>query len=350
MTEPTLDWHDLGTPQGKGWSDQDTVRRYDRLPARAEGMVPEIVWDLSRNASGLFSRFRTDATAIAARWTLGLEQLAMTHMPATAVSGLDLYAEDENSRSRWVGVGHPETFPDVTYQLATDLDAGERIYTVYFPLFNNLERVEIGLPHGSSFELLPAREEAPIVYYGTSIIHGASASRPGMSLTAQLGRRLDRTFINLGFSGNGKMEIELAQLIAEIDAAVYVIDCLPNMDAALLRERALPFLQALRAARSETPILLVEDRTFTNAWIMAGRRDHHAASRAEICRAYEAMIAAGDTNIHYLEGAGLLGTDDDATVDSSHPTDLGFARMADTLAPILQHLLTGQSSPYNRPE
>lgn len=338
MTDPqSIDWHDLGEPQGKGWT--DTTRRYDRLPERAHGLVPEIVWDLSRNSNGLFSRFRTDATTINARWTLGLEQLAMPHMPATSVSGVDLYAEDESGCLRWVGVGQPETFPHVEVELATGLDAGERVYTVYFPLFNNLEQIEIGLPLGSSFELIPADDVKPIVYYGTSIIHGASAFRPGMALTSILSRRLDRTVMNLGFSGNAKMELELAQLIGEIDAALYVIDCLPNMDATQIEERALPFLNALREARPTTPILLIEDRTFTNAWIMADRRERHATSRAALSAAFDARIATGDTNLHYLQGDGLLGGDDDATVDSSHPTDLGFVRMADILTPILQHLL-----------
>ena len=332
-----IDWHDLGEPQGKGWT--NTARRYDRLPERAQGLVPEIVWDLSRNSNGLFSRFRTNATTIRARWTLGLEQLAMPHMPATSVSGVDLYAEDETGRSRWVGVGQPETFPEVEVELATGLDAGERIYTIYFPLFNNLEQIEIGLPAGSSFELVPADDAKPIVYYGTSIIHGASASRSGMALPSILSRRLGRTVMNLGFSGNAKMEVELAHLIGEIDAALYVIDCLPNMDSVQIEKRALPFLNALREARPGTPILLIEDRTFTNAWIMADRRARHATSRAALTAAFDARIALGDTNLHYLEGASLLGNDDDATVDSSHPTDLGFARMADILTPIFTKLL-----------
>ncbi|MGI8484048.1 MAG: SGNH/GDSL hydrolase family protein [Thermomicrobiales bacterium] len=338
MTDlPSIDWHDLGEPQGKGWT--NTVRRYDRLPERAHGLVPEIVWDLSRNSNGLFNRFRTNATTIRARWTLGLEQLAMPHMPATSVSGVDLYAEDETGHSRWVGVGQPETFPHVDVELATGLDAGERIYTIYLPLFNNLERIEIGLPSGSSFEMLPADDVKPVVYYGTSIIHGASASRSGMALPSILSRRLGRTVMNLGFSGNAKMEVELAQLIGEIDAALYVIDCLPNMDSVQIEERALPFLNALREARPTTPILLIEDRTFTNAWIMADRRDRHATSRAALTAAFDARLALGDTNLHYLEGASLLGNDDDATVDSSHPTDLGFVRMADILTPIFTKLL-----------
>lgn len=335
---PTLDWHDLGTPHGKGFT--DTLRPYDRLPARAEAMVPEAVWDLSRMASGLFTRFRTDATTIAVRTTLGLPDLGMTHMPPTAVSGVDLYADTPDGVSRWVAVSHPATFPVVEALLLDGIDAGERDYTLWFPLFNRVESAEIGLTPGASFTLLPEDETPPVVYYGTSIIHGASASRPGMTVTAQLSRRLGRRVLGLGFSGNGKMEVELAELIAEIPAAVYVIDCLPNMDADLVEERALPFLEALRAKRPETPIVLVEDRTLENAWVYAVEREKHAARRGALRAAFETLRERGDTRIALVPADGLLGTDGDATVDRSHPTDLGFHRQADVLEPVLREILS----------
>ncbi|MGC4105218.1 MAG: SGNH/GDSL hydrolase family protein [Thermomicrobiales bacterium] len=340
-TLPTLDWHDLGTPHGKGFT--DTLRPYDRLPGRAEALVPEAVWDLSRMASGLFTRVRTNATTIAVRYTLGLPELGMTHMPPTAVSGIDLYADtpDGDTHSRWIAVAHPATFPNVEALLADGIDAGERDFTLWFPLFNRVESAEIGLTPGASFTLLPEDETPPIVYYGTSIIHGASASRPGMTVSAQLSRRLGRRVLGLGFSGNGKMEVELAELIAEIPAAVYVIDCLPNMDADLVAERALPFLEALRAKRPDTPILLVEDRTLEHAWVVALEREKHAARRAELRAAYDAMIAQGDTHITLIPAEGLLGTDGDGTVDCSHPTDLGFFRQADILEPVLRSLIDG---------
>jgi hypothetical protein len=337
---PALTWHDLGTPHGKGFS--DTLRPYDRLPGRAEGMVPDIVWDLSRMASGLFTRFRTDATTIAVRYTLGLPELGMTHMPPTAVSGVDLYADDANGVSRWVAVSHPAAFPEVEAALVADADPGERDYTLWFPLFNRVEAAEIGVNEGASFTILPEDETPPVVYYGTSIIHGASASRPGMALPAQLSRRLRRRVLGLGFSGNGKMETELAELIAEIPAAIYVIDCLPNMDADLVRERALPFLEALRAARPSTPIVVVEDRTLEDAWLHAIEREKHDARRRELRAAFDAMRERGDTRITLLPHDGLLGTDGDATVDRSHPTDLGFYRMADVLEPVLRAILTTQ--------
>lgn len=330
-------WHDLGEPEGKGF--RDTIRKYDRLPGRAEPRVPEIVWNLSRNSSSLYSRFRTNSRSIRARWRIEGETLALSHMPATAVSGLDLYGESEVGTSRWVGVGHPTNLGVNQAIIAEDLDGQTRHYTVYFPLFNNLESIQIGVDPDATFEPVAPDATAPVVYYGTSIIHGASASRAGMALPAQLGRRLRRPLIGLGFSGNGKMEVEIAEHLGEIDAAVYVIDCLPNMDHDLVRERTVPFMNALRALRPETPILLVEDRTFTNAWAIPARQDLHRLKRHQYRSAFDSLIATGDNNLHYLDHSGLLGDDDESTVDSSHPTDLGFRRMADVLEPSIRALL-----------
>mgnify|MGYP003725804593 CR=1 FL=1 len=44
-------------------------------------------------------------------------------------------------------------------------------------------------------------------------------------------------------------------------------------------------------------------------------------------------------NLLYLEGENQLGDDGEATVDSSHPTDLGFMRMADAFEPVLRQAL-----------
>lgn len=332
--QPPLQWHQPGEPEGKGWT--DTVERYHRLPGRARGRIPDVVWDLSTHSSSLLTRFRTDSRRIAARWTVGLPELGRWHMGAAAVSGLDLYGRDAVGALRWLGTPHPTTFPTNEDTMVEGLDGVDREYVAYLPLFNVLERLEIGVEPRARFEIVPAPGDQPIVYYGTSIIHGAAASRPGMAVPAQLGRRLGRSVIGLGFSGNGKMELELARLIAEIDAALYVVDCLPNMEAGLITERALPFVTELRARRPQVPVLLVEDRTFANAWARPAMQERHRASRAALAAAYR---AADDLGIHYLSGAVLLDAGGEDTVDGSHPTDVGFGRMTDVLAPAISNLL-----------
>src|SRR5205823_1560113 len=95
----------------------------------------------------------------------------------------------------------------------------------------------------------------------------------------------------------------------------------------------------LRKARPQTPIVLVEDRSFANAAVLASLRRHQADSRAMLEKAYQKMSAEGVVSLHYLPGGKLLGEDGEATVDGSHPTDLGFARQADAMQPLLASLL-----------
>ena len=161
-----------------------------------------------------------------------------------------------------------------------------------------------------------------------------------MCYPAILGRWLERPAINLGFSGNGQMEPEIADLLAELDPAAYVLDANPNMTAALITERAEAFVRKLRAAHPRTPIVLVEDRSYTNSPLMPGQRQGQAAKRAALRAAYDRLVAAGVKGLVYVEGEHLLGDDGEACVDGSHPSDLGMFRMADALEPVLKGLGT----------
>jgi hypothetical protein len=325
-------WHDVRDwgVEGKGWG--DTQRYFDRFPSKAEKTVPPPVWDLSRHSAGMLVRFETDAPAIHARWTVLKPTLALPHMPATGVSGLDLYARDERGRDRWLAVPKP-TQQRMEVKLVDRVDplpgGQRRLYTVYLPLYNGTESLEIGVDPKASFQGVAPRKTAPIVFYGTSILHGACASRPGLAFPAILGRRFDRPTINLGFSGNGRMEPEVVGLLAELDPWLYAIDCLPNMSAEQVADRTEPLVRRLREAHPATPILLVEDRTFASAPFLAASREGHAARRAAFRKSYEKLVAGGEKRLGYLEGESLLGQDGEATTDGSHPNDLGMLRYSD---------------------
>jgi hypothetical protein len=313
-------------------------RFYDRLPAKAESVVRDAVWNLSRDSAGMLVRFKTDSPEIHVRYQLFRERLAMSHMPATGVSGVDLYGRDAAGTWRWAAVARP-TAQGVKAKLIDGLDGSEREYTLYLPLYNGIDSLQIGVPTGVKFQPIAPRKKKPIVFYGTSITHGACASRPGMPHPAILGRRLNLPIINLGFSGNGKMEAEVGSLLCELSAAAYVIDCLPNMDGTQVSERAVPLVRQLREAQPEAPIILVEDRTFTNAWIRESRRQHHAQSRAQLRKAFGQLQKSGTSELYYLEGENLLGKDSEGATDGSHPSDLGFMRQADAFEPILREVL-----------
>ena len=341
--EPALTWHDVTTwgVEGRAFGEMERKRWFDRFPAVADGKVTSAVWGLSRDSAGMMVRFKTDAAEIWADYTLAKERLAGANMTAIGASGIDLYARDDAGKWRWVGVTRPDK-KIVRQQIIAGLKPGFREYAAYLPLYNGVENLALGVAPGAKFEPLTPRSEKPIVFYGTSITHGASASRPGMVHTAILGRRFDLPVVNLGFSGNGRMDAAVGELLVKIDAAVFVIDCLPNMAAADVRQKCIPLVQQLRAARPNTPIVLVEDRRNTNSWILPARDKHHTDNHAALRECFDSLKKSGVTALHYLAGDDLLGHDGEGATDGSHPNDLGFVRQADLFEPVLRTALAGR--------
>lgn len=337
---PGLVWHraaDWGV-EGRALPEAKRLRWFDRLPATAQNRVTAKVWTLSRDSAGMLVRFRTDASTLWVDYTLLRGPNAGANQTAIGASGVDLYARDGAGRWRWVGVTRP-TSPHVRQELASGLAPGARDYALYLPLRNGVEELTIGVPADAKFEGLPPRATKPIVFYGTSITHGASASRPGMTHVAILGRRLDRPVVNLGFSGNGHMDAAVGEVLTQIDAAIYVIDCLPNMNPASVREKCPPLVRQLRAARPGTPIVLVEDRRKPNVWVLPARDRFHSENHAALRECFEKLQREGVTGLYYLPGDALLGDDAEATTDGSHPSDLGFVRQADVFEPLLRQIL-----------
>jgi lysophospholipase L1-like esterase len=338
----TFRWYDISQygVEGKGW--EKTREYYDRLPAAAENIVRDKVWALSRNSSGMCFRFVTDAESIGARWNLINSELALVHMPSTGVSGLDLYVK-EDGRWRWLGYGRASRAGENTKLIVNGkLRPGRREYLLYLPLYNGVNKVEIGLPPTAEFAPASSYPEGtrPIVFYGTSITQGGVASRPGMAYPAILGRTLGVPTINLGFSGNGQAEPEMATLLAELNPSVFVLDPLPNLSPSQVGERMPPLIRTLRDAHPTTPIVLVESILYVDSpYVEEGRGRRCRESNAALAAIYEQLIANGEKNVLYIKAQNLLGEDGEDTVDGTHPTDLGFSRMAKGMEPVLRAAL-----------
>ena len=332
--------------EGQAWPDE-VSEPYDRLPGRAQKTVREAVWNLSRHASGLKIRFRSNSEEIIVRYKVKLRK-AMDHMPATGVSGMDLYAKDSDGGILWCN-GRREFSDTITYRFGSLRpndkyhDMG-REYRLDLPLYNSVEWMEIGVSEDTYFEPLPVRQEKPIVIYGTSIAHGACASRPGMAWTNILSRKMDRPLINLAFSGNGRLEKELIDLLVEIDAKVYVLDCLPNLtrekiyDDAELETRILNSVRQLRKERPDTPILLTEHAGYTDGFINPERLRSYTRVNKIQKAIFEKLQKEGISNLHYLT-YDEIGLELDDMVDGTHPNDLGMMHYAESYETKLRDVL-----------
>lgn len=233
------------------------------------------------------------------------------------------------------------------------MDPDMREYLLYLPLYDGIDSIYIGTATDALLTppatTLPDTSR-PIVMYGTSILQGGCANRPGMAHTNILTRRLNREVINLGFSGNGQLDLEIADIIAAVpDPGLIVMDCVPNVNVEQIDTLLVPFYNIIRAKHPDVPILFVEDPLFPHIRFDKEARKQVTTLNALWKKRYE-QLAAKDPNLHYLPADHIIGTDYEATVDGLHFTDLGFLRYADLLEPIIRRIALPEIKTEPAPE
>ena len=248
--------------RGHAFSDGPT---YTRLPFAAKDVVRSVVWGESTQPAGLFIQFATDASCIFVNYTLKSSHTSMWHFPSTGMAGVDLYGWDAgNSTWRWTGTSSP-SYPNTVGKLASLTCKGgckERVYRLHLPTYAAVSSLSFGVNNSTKVFKTDSSQISstkPIVWYGTSILQGGVASRPGQVNTHIVSRALQTEIFNFGFSGNGIMELSVAQFLAQINCSMFIIDCNPNMNSSLITERTAPLVQYLRShGHAQTPIVLSE--------------------------------------------------------------------------------------------
>ncbi len=319
----------------------DEKRVYTRLPDSLKGKIRDELWSLGQNTAGMAVRFRTDARQISVRWK-NRSVFNMNHMTATGIRGLDLYCLQDNDEWIFVNSAKPMERLANKSKIIENLDGKEHEYMLYLPLYEGIDSLEIGVEETAIISkprvALPV-EAKPVVWYGTSITQGGCASRPGMAATNIVERRLNRVVVNLGFSGNGRLDPEVAEIMAKHDAGLYIMDMLPNCTSDLINEKIERFYSILRKAHPDTPILLVENPIFPPTRFDLDMRKKINEKNATLAKFYKKFRASGDKNVYLVSSAGMIGKDNEGTVDGIHFTDLGFERCADYMTPIIKRRL-----------
>ena len=289
------------------------------------------------NTSGGRVRFQTDSKVIAIKAEIG-EPCHMNHISDTGSRGFDLYAapagraEDINFKKTMVSSG-------IIYNVSYEFDdCLFRDITINFPLYNDVKSLCIGLDRDCTLtKAMPYAIEKPVVFYGSSVTQGACASRPGVNFPALLSRWLDINFINLGFSGNDRGEEALAHYIASIDMSVFVYGYGYNTPTVEHYEKThYPFYEIIRKNKPNLPIIIISTPICPNLKNKENM-DFLSKVREIAIKSYERAKKNGD-NVYFIDGLTLL-ENPEATVDSTHPTDLGFYEMAKKIYPVLKAVL-----------
>lgn len=314
---------------------------YQRLDSTQDRALTPAVKNLSKHSSGIAVLFETNSTYISAKWNLR-RGLYHANIPPICHSGLDLYAWN-NGKWQWVGVGRPGDKDTANANtLISNMDGQMRQYMLYLPTYNEITALQIGVaPEAELRRTANPKIDTThrMVIYGSSILQGASASRAGMSYSSILQRRTGWDVVNLGFSGNGKMEFPVAELLAEMPASLFVLDCIPNPTVEEVKERAYPFIKHLLDKRPEVPVLLVETVKRENGYFDQKIGQVTVDKNKAIREAYTKLKSEGYKQLYYLSADNLIGQDHEATIDGVHLTDLGFMRQVEAMMPQLQKLM-----------
>ena len=310
----------------QGILEPNSSRKYQfqRFPQKYKDLVRKEVWDFSENSAGISVSFSSNSSKLLIRWTLK-NHFKMHHMTDVGVNGFDLY-QKKNNKWYFISTAIPNDLQNETC-LFKGFQNELRHYRVHFPLYNTLTDLELGVDSNSSIKIIN-KNGPPLIFYGTSITQGGCASRPGLAYTNIISRKLNRNCINFGFSGNGHLEISIAHILAKIDKAIFIIDCMWNIDEKILHENTQPFINALRSKtkKFKSPIIFQEqylsnlnhpDKKFIKSVIKK-----NIALKKQI----DNEKHKGSKNLYLIEQDGCINKDSEATVDGVHFNDLGFER------------------------
>ena len=305
-----------------------------RIPESVVKTLPNLQ-GLSRCTAGGAVRFRTNSKYVAVK-IKGIFA-DMNHMPRNGGAGVDIY---ELNDGKW-------TFRGVTGPSSDDArnkgsfealvkrsgNGQMRDYLINLPLYSRVDSMQIGLePHAELAKCTPWKVDKPILFYGSSITQGGCASHPGNNYPSILCRELSAEQINLGFSGNAKGEAAVAEAIAGLKLAAFVMDYdhnAPNDEH--LKKTHAEFFRIIRKAQPDLPILILT------------RGDWPNPKRTAVIRAtYDAAVKAGDKHVYFVDGKEYFAHLPDpglALVDGCHPSDFGFYLMYEKVLPVLKKAL-----------
>ncbi len=324
----------------------DTPTRYSRLPAALHDSVRQELWDLSLCSSGLALRFATDSPRIGLKYNL-LRNFHMNHMTDAGIKGADLYILNHDSVWSHVNSVRPiirdDSLLTVETKMVDNLDGDMHEYMLYLPLYDGVTDLWLKVaPEATVTSGDPAlMPDTPrIVAYGTSIMQGGCASRPGMTSSNIISRRLGKQVVNLGFSGNAKLDPPLARAMAAMDGVeAYIIDPVPNCTLGMCDTLTYDFVKIIAQAHPRTPIIMVAGLIYPYAAYDSHFKQYLPEKNDAFRRNYQILKDEGYDNLIFVEADDLLGDDHEGTVDGIHLTDVGFRIYSDVLTPVIRRAL-----------
>lgn len=321
----------------------NSLTPYTRIPKYLKDSVRPELWERAQCSSGMGIRFATNSKRIGVRYNL-LWNTHMVHMADTGLKGTDLYRLSDDGVWEYVNTNRPYKKDSIQSKIYVEnLDGDMREFMIYLPLYDGINWLEVGVDEDAVItkpNIDNPRAKKKVVFYGTSILQGGCSTRTGMVATNMIQRDLNCECVNIGISGEGKMDLCMARAMATIkDVSAYVIDPIPNCTKMMCDTLTYGFIKTLRTLRPEVPIVMVEGPIYPYAKFDSFFKKYLPEKNEAFRKNYEILKKEDPKNLYYITAEGLAGYDNEGTVDGIHFTDIGFRRYADKLILVLRPLV-----------
>ena len=339
ISAQSLEWIDGSELNVCGHTIRNAENPYSRIDAKAYGFENNAIIRYSRYSSGLYIMFKTNSSQVAVDWTLVSPKLRFNMTPIVQL-GVDLYVK-QDGEWRFCSTGRVSANSNVTnYKktLVRNMDNSEKEFMLYLPLWNEVSALKIGVDSDANIEAAPSPYRYRVVTYGTSTLHAASPSRPGIAPLARLSRMLGVDFVNFSYSGQGKMEPESAKVLADCQTDAIVCYCFGNTTPTEIEERIDSFVEQVVSAHPDKAIIFLPPFLYNPNNVDLVKREYSIKKRETIARKM-AVLTKKYKNLYYIDIKDACGLDNEASIDNSHPNDLGFERILHSYGPEIAKIL-----------
>lgn len=303
---------------------------YHRLPKEVRQKCSKSLLYLENNLSGGRVRFKTNSKRLGIKVWLKNSDL-IYNFSYIGFCGIDSYIEKADGSLDFLGVCCPQIYKKKA-KAEFSLTGKDEEIILYLPLYNSIEKLEIGVDEGAYIKSPKEYEKTkPLVFYGSSITQGGCASRAGNSYCALVSRWLKSDFYCYGFSGNAKGEAFLAQYLSQKEMSAFIYDYDFNAPSlAHLKKTHMLFIKTILEEKPNLPVVMMSKPSAKLSPTDSKRRDFIKKNCEELKnQGYNTVFIDGETLFSKEIG-------ECCTVDGIHPNDLGFYCMAKRLYPILK--------------
>ena len=344
-----LKWVDGTSLNICGHTIRNAKNPYSRLATKPYGFTNKAIIRYSQYSTGMYVMFKTNSSQVSAEWSVAAAKIRDNMTPIVQL-GLDLYVK-HNGKWQFCSVGRVSTNPQTTTYnkaLAKNMDNSEKEFMLYLPLWSEITNLKIGVDSDATIEAIPSPYKYRVVSYGTSTLHAASPSRAGMAPLARLSRMLGVDFVNFSYSGQGKMEPESAAVLADCETDAIICYCFGNTTAAQVEERVDGFVEQLVKAHPDKAIIFMPPYLNNGIYSLNQVKRESATLKREVIARKMAVLTKKYNNVYYIDIPDACGTDLEASIDNSHPNDLGFDRILKSYGPKIAKILKKYGIPTNK--